>query len=253
MCNEFLAALDQNNLQKNNVKLSVDIHIPDRLSGDADKFTKVLTKLTRHLATANVDAVINIELALHAHTHEVVTLYTHIAVNGEIIKSEQQRLEHLLRESDIYITSKINDDQLKFGFLYSFDSTELGNKKVPLPFNGKRVLLAEDNEINAMVFSSILEEWGCDCVVAINGADTIAFANALPFDIILMDIHMPVFSGIEATKKIRTFNPTIPIIALLASSRKADIQKIKDAGADNYLIKPATSGSIFLVLSKYLT
>ncbi len=108
------------------------------------------------------------------------------------------------------------------------------------------ILLAEDNEINCYVAKSLLERDGHKVVVAKNGAEAIEAMNdsANKFDIILMDIHMPVVDGIEASKKIRELEDVnkkkIPIIALTANILQEEKERCLEAGIDSFLTKPIT-------------
>ena len=109
----------------------------------------------------------------------------------------------------------------------------------------------EDNEINALIFSSFLEEWGCETTVIQNGAEAISQMHEARYDIILMDIHMPILNGNLATKKIREFSE-VPIIALTDSVEEKDMQDAIEAGANDFLVKPVSSRQLFHVLEKYL-
>ncbi len=103
------------------------------------------------------------------------------------------------------------------------------------------VLLAEDNQVNQLVASATLEEEGHIVDVVSNGAEAVQSVENAPYDIILMDIHMPVMDGIEATRAIRTLSgdkSTIPIIALTANAMRGDREKYLSAGINEYASKP---------------
>ena len=105
-----------------------------------------------------------------------------------------------------------------------------------------RVLLAEDHEYNQMYASSLMKDWGFEIDVAKNGKIAIDMLIAKSYDIILMDVQMPVMSGIGATKFIRTKLPEpqrgIPIIAMTANAIKGDQENCIEAGMDDYIAKP---------------
>lgn len=110
---------------------------------------------------------------------------------------------------------------------------------------GKRILAVEDNEINRMIVVSILEEQGCELTEAGNGQEALeAFEGSPPqhFDLILMDIQMPVMDGYEATKRIRALpRPdagTVSIIAMTANAFSEDIERALSAGMDDVATKP---------------
>jgi len=110
---------------------------------------------------------------------------------------------------------------------------------------GKRILIAEDNEINRMVLVSILEEYGCELVEEINGEETVRAFMDKPefyFDLILMDVQMPVMDGYEATRRIRSLDradaASIPIFAVTANAFREDIEKALAAGMNDVVTKP---------------
>lgn len=106
-----------------------------------------------------------------------------------------------------------------------------------------KVLLVEDNDINRLYAKSILKNWHCTADIAENGLVAIEKVKNNRYDIILMDVQMPVMDGYEATKAIRMMNPPlrdIPIVALTANATKKDVEKCLEAGMNDYLPKPFT-------------
>ncbi len=118
---------------------------------------------------------------------------------------------------------------------------------------GKLVLVAEDDEINAMVFELFIKETGASVLLAGNGNEALKLAIEKRPDFIFMDVHMPFFSGLEAIAEIRKQGLDCPIISLSASTRLNEKQNSLDAGADNFLIKPVNRESINDALMKYLS
>ena len=114
------------------------------------------------------------------------------------------------------------------------------------------LLLVEDNEINQEVAGDILRQIGIDFEVADNGKIAVQKAQEHNFDLILMDIQMPVMDGYEATKEIRKFNPTIPIIALTAAAMVEDKNRAIEADMNDHLAKPIDSEELKRVLANYL-
>ena len=111
--------------------------------------------------------------------------------------------------------------------------------------SGHRVLLAEDNDLNAAIAQIFLENWGMSVQRVVNGAEAVKVFSEAPegsFDVILMDIMMPVMNGLTAAKAIRALaRPdagTIPIIALTANAFSEDVQKCLDAGMNAHIAKP---------------
>ncbi len=102
-----------------------------------------------------------------------------------------------------------------------------------------RILMAEDDAASQTMTSLLLEKrMGHRVAVAENGAEAVKLAKNNPYDIILMDVNMPVMDGLEATRKIRESGSEIPILALTASAMKGDRERFLDAGMDGYLSKP---------------
>jgi CheY-like chemotaxis protein len=110
---------------------------------------------------------------------------------------------------------------------------------------GLRVLLVEDNRVNQKLALRLLEKMGHHATLAINGREAIELVEKNSFDLVLMDIQMPVMSGIEATQKIREEERKagghIPIIALTAHAMAGDAEKYLSAGMDGYVSKPVES------------
>ena len=115
-----------------------------------------------------------------------------------------------------------------------------------------RVLVAEDNLSNQLLTKSLLEKMGIQPVLVDNGKEAVEQATSGSFDLILMDMQMPVMNGFEATIFLRKENMTVPIIALTANAMKGDADKCKDAGCDDYLAKPIGYGMLRAMITKHL-
>jgi signal transduction histidine kinase/CheY-like chemotaxis protein len=119
-----------------------------------------------------------------------------------------------------------------------------------------RVLLAEDNPINQKLVVALLTQWGHEVVVTENGQATLERCRAEPFDIIFMDMQMPVMGGIEATKKIRAWEQQhgrapIPIVAMTANALVSDREACLAAGMDDHLAKPIRRAMLRAVLERF--
>jgi len=104
--------------------------------------------------------------------------------------------------------------------------------------SGKRILLAEDNEINSQVVLELLQNVHVNVEVALNGADALRMVNEQSLDLVLMDLHMPVMDGYEATRQIRKQNTQIPIIAITADAVSSIREKCKKFGFNAIITKP---------------
>ncbi len=116
-----------------------------------------------------------------------------------------------------------------------------------------KILVVEDNMVNQQVMMGLLEKLGHEVVVAENGQIAVDFVRENPFDLIFMDINMPVKDGIEACKEIRTFNKNIPIIAITANGMTSEKERCLNAGMDSFATKPVDTAKLELLVSPYLT
>ena len=126
------------------------------------------------------------------------------------------------------------------------------------PLCGMRFLCAEDNAINAEILEMLLEAKGASCTICSNGQEIVdAFASVKPgdYDMILMDVQMPVMDGLEATRRIRSGeNPLgriIPILAMTANAFLEDMQKSREAGMDEHLSKPVDIAALEQTVKRF--
>ena len=146
-------------------------------------------------------------------------------------------------EADIQDEDKIIDKKINISDLEK-DVNNLTDKKI---------LVAEDNKVNQMVLSMLLEASSLNLDFANDGMVAVEKFRKNHYDIILMDIQMPNMNGYEATQKIREYNKGIPIIALSANVLQEDIKKAKESGVNDYLSKPIDLDKLYEVLIRYLT
>lgn len=137
---------------------------------------------------------------------------------------------------------------------------EQGQEEERFDFSGRRILLAEDNELNREIAETLLRMEGFEIECAKDGKKALdLFIRKRPgyFDAVLMDIRMPVMDGLEATKKIRTSGKkdarTIPIIAMTANAFDEDMKKSLESGMDGHLSKPIEIREVLKKLEEVLT
>ena len=122
-------------------------------------------------------------------------------------------------------------------------------------YSGK-ILVAEDNTNNQLLIALVLEEFGLDVVIVDNGKMALDEIKKEKFDLIFLDINMPVMDGIEALKHIKTYEQKLsiktPAIALTANSIKGDKEKYLEYGMDDYLSKPIRNAELSKILKQYL-
>jgi signal transduction histidine kinase/DNA-binding response OmpR family regulator/transcriptional regulator with GAF, ATPase, and Fis domain len=143
--------------------------------------------------------------------------------------------------------------------IFGEPSTE-GAATTPTPASepvrlGMRVLMAEDNLVNAMVLTRQLTTWGCDYVAVANGVELLEEMERGRFDLILMDVQMPIMDGLEATERVRQAEAGtgrhIPILALTAHAMHGDRERCLRAGMDDYLSKPIRPAEMLAKLRQW--
>jgi len=152
--------------------------------------------------------------------------------------------------SDLFLgTSKLQE--LK-------DSKKLSQSADIHSVGGSKILLVEDNKTNQEIILGLLESSEIQIDIANNGLEAIekykkAISVNIPYELILMDLQMPVMDGYEATKIIREMDSNIPIIALTANAMKEDIEKTKQVGMNEHLNKPINVEELYKTLLKYIS
>lgn len=133
------------------------------------------------------------------------------------------------------------------------------NSNIKKSFAGKRILLVEDNELNLEIAQEMIQMLECIVETAENGEKGVEkFKNAPPnyYDLIFMDVRMPIMDGYEATKKIRGLNKedalNVPIIAMSADAFSEDIRKALNSGMNEHLSKPINMDSVARIMSKWI-
>jgi PAS domain S-box-containing protein len=119
-----------------------------------------------------------------------------------------------------------------------------------------RILLAEDNVVNQKVAIAMLTKMGYHADVVANGHEVLKALETIPYDLVLMDVHMPEMDGLEATRRIRdgksaVRNHLIPVIAMTASAMKGDREMCLDAGMNDYISKPINPNEVARALERW--
>jgi len=122
--------------------------------------------------------------------------------------------------------------------------------------NGKKILVVDDVEINQQLAFHIMESWGCSVDIASDGLAGLEKLQQAAYDLVLMDLQMPLMDGMEATRRIRGMNDrcksTVPVVALTANPGKEVYQHCVEAGMDDCLSKPFTERELLAVVQKNL-
>ncbi len=115
----------------------------------------------------------------------------------------------------------------------------------------KKILVAEDNDSNFILMTYILKKY-FQFERAKNGQEAVEMVEKGDFDLVLMDIKMPVMDGLEATKSIKANHPDLPIIALTANAFDSDRQLALEAGCNDFLSKPVSSEQCLKTINKFI-
>ena len=287
--NDVLIALGKSAKDKHNrIHYEFDDAIPSKLMGDPLKVSQILINLIGNSIKFTQNGNIWIRVKLFNKTDKNVFLKFEIEDDGVgISEKKQQSIFENFTQGSVQINRKFggtglglsivknllalmdSDIKLKsspgkgstFYFDLRFDiyenstikyTEEVKNIDHSLLVN-KRILVVEDNKINQLITRKILEKNNIICDVADNGDTAIEKVKKETFDLILMDIHMPGISGIEATRIIRKFNSDIPIIALTAVTLDDNLDEFYKNGFNDIIPKPYKTEEFFTKLHKALS
>lgn len=255
---------------KNKFHVNIDESIPEIISGSSIKLSQILMNLIGNACKFTENGDIYIKVQIQEKYQDKVSIYFEIKDTGMGIAKEKQKIifdefaqiENLndsyqgtglglpivkkllkLSNSEIHLDSEI-EKGTTFSFSLDFEipSEKVTNEEIAVIdesiLEKKKILVVEDNRINQIVTKKILENKGAICEIAENGEIAVKKASKKSYDLILMDLNMPVKSGLEATKDIRVFDKKTPIVALTAVE-VSDIQEdIYSTGMNDIVIKP---------------
>ncbi len=254
--NELLRILEKDLRWSRECRLTIDLLVPDVLKGDRDRLITSILLICQCLDSKPLDSSINIELSIASHSSD--SLNVKIDVKG--ISNKRETTQQFLRTHRVEVDALLarlpyptmfsaNGVYVRFSFnMLFFDADE--HKTHRIQSSGKKVLLVEDDDITALVFTSFMEEWEYIVTRVSDGASAVEAATLRLHDIILMDTFLPKMSGIDAIRKIRELDKKIPIIALTTSPFDKDFAD-RYAGANDVLIKPVGSADLQRILKRY--
>jgi PAS domain S-box-containing protein len=254
-----------------NVDFNTDLSklAPEKIVSDGNKITQILYNLLDNVLRHSDEAgSINLKCELEKQMNNNANIVFRIENKGQVLSSKE--IEELLEAEkmlEVYNTEQQNNDQPLLGMAivsklikilkgeYTIESNEDSTfYKVAFPvktikqlsFNANhkpeialKILLVEDHFLNQIATKKILTTWSnlVSVDIAENGLIGVEKYREHGYDLILMDIQMPVMGGLEATKKIRE-KSNVPIIALTANSSKQEAERCIDAGMNDYISKP---------------
>ena len=272
-------------LQNNNlVEVHISDEIPKSLNGNAVRLSQILMNLLGNAFKFTENGVITVDVRFISNIDGTVTLRFSIKDTGIGIAKEKQKgifnefeqiesIDYSYQGTGLGLpivkklltlsNSKIHlESELGKGALFSFelfyeeapqeDSEILETSLDTTVLKGKHILIVEDNRINQIVTQKILEKKGIICSLVENGDLAIEAVRVNNFDLVLMDLNMPVKGGIAATKEIRLFNREIPIIALTAVEVEEVRNEIAIAGMNDIIVKPYDAMKFTRIIIKNL-
>ena len=179
---------------------------------------------------------------------KVIMVTAHL--KEELIQVAQNRHIQVDRILNKPVTSSVLFESITETGMIDRLEGDLSSKRFSVRGN---ILVVEDNEINQLVARDLLELFGVNVSMANNGAEAVEMVRSESYDLILMDLQMPIMDGFEATRTIREFNTTVPIVALSAAVMEHDKELTRDAGMNDHLAKPIDIDELQRLLGHYLT
>ncbi|MDX6182307.1 ATP-binding protein [Flavobacterium sp. Fl-77] len=270
---------------KNNFNLEIDEAIPDHLIGDPTKISQIIMNLINNALKFTQNGDVNLIAKLHSIEDEKATIYFEIIDNGIGIPEDKlQTVFESFVQGSVEINRKYGGTGLGLTIVKKLIEilggeinlkSEIGkgstfNFKLKLQINNepllsaseaksyndlqlrdKSILLVEDNKINQMITRKMLENKAVTCQIIDNGEEAVELLKVKPFDMILMDVHLPGINGTTATKQIREFDKTTPIIALTAISLNENRDTLLSYGMNDVITKPFVPEEFYSTIAKY--
>lgn len=280
---ESLGIIAKSNKNQLNIEISEDV--PKFIKTDLTRFSQILINLISNSLKFTKNGVVSIKLKL-LEENEVQKIQIQIEDNGigipeeyldkifekfvqvDVNLNEQYKgtglgLSIVKRLVDVFKGEISVKSEIHVGTIFTIkipyivadceqiqkQNTILNDKVNKTHLN---ILIVEDNKINQMVTKKLLGKSEHSCKIAENGLEAIELVENYKFDLILMDIHMPVLNGFEASKKIRELGITTPIIALTASDKNEIINEMVINGINDVLVKPFEIKDLQIIIDKHV-
>jgi len=261
--------------------LSVEINenVPHILYGDQYRLSQILSNLLNNAIKFTdkgyVKLIVNynnnkiefsiIDTGIGIEAHKLQSIFTSFQQANLDIKRKyggtglgltiSKKIADLM-DADLSVKSILNKgSQFTLSVPYEIKDTSIPNKKNPLlrDLNNARILLVEDNQVNQMVAKKFLTKWNAQVSIANNGKESLSLIKENTFDIILMDLHMPIMDGFEAIKHLKdTPKFNIPIIILSADISKNSALKTDALLIQDTIYKPFEPEELYNKIKLYI-
>ncbi len=271
---------------KNEIHLEIDPDIPQHLKGDPVRLSQVLMNLVGNAMKFTERGNIWLTARLVHIKNDTARIYIEVKDDGsgipktkqEIIFEEFSQLKSanynyqgtglglpIVKKLLLLFGSQIQlESEEGFGSSFYFEidfklgetpvllnsDLEYSEKNLPVFATDKTILIVDDNRINQVVTSRILEKSQFKVEVCDNGMDAVEKVRNSRYDLVLMDVNMPGISGLEASRLIRDFNIIVPIIALTAVEIEEIREEIFEAGMNDIIVKPYDTSVFYQVIYK---
>jgi CheY-like chemotaxis protein len=262
----------------NEMSMYIDPNIPNWVYGDAHRITQVLNNLLSNAVKFTKKGNVNISLKLENISESRCSILFSITDTG--IGISKDKLQHIftpfsqssnsitrefggtglglaitsellqLMDSQIKVETEIGRGStfyfiLDLVYMSAVEINPISSEPEEQDLNKAKILLVEDTPFNILFTTQLLEGWNTLVDVAENGAIAVDKMKESEYDLVIMDLHMPVMDGYTSTRKIREFNQDTPIMALTASATTDIREKIFAAGMQDYVTKPFDSDQLF--------
>ena len=268
--------------KNDSLQFEVDSEIPNNLIGDHVKLSQILLNLITNAIKFTENGEVKVAIKLLSINKHVVFIYFEVSDTG--IGIPEDKLEAVFEsfsQGSVEINRKYGGTGLglnivkklveilggkikleskmghgtTFSFVLNFsigDEIPFSEEKKydPSKLADKKILLVEDNKINQMVISKMLENKKMICSIAETGEEGVELAKNKNYDLILMDIHLPGISGTTATENIRTFDKETPIVALTAISLDENREMLLSFGMNEVITKPFNPEDFYRIIAE---
>lgn len=287
MINDIFQAISIKGKERSNrMSLLIDDAIPKVLFGDATRLTQILNNLLSNAVKFTNDGEVALSLSLEKKSEKNCSIKFLVSDTG--IGIEQEKLKHIFNpfsQASSSITRKFGGTGL--GLTITAELLHLMNATIDVETNidvgsrffftldleylnedeikesnftpseqdlaGAKILLVEDTPFNILFTRQLLEGWNTTVEVAENGKIAVDKLKESNYDLVLMDLHMPVMDGYTAATEIRKFNSLTPIITLTATATEDIKTKIGQAGMQDYVIKPFDIDLLYSKMKRLLS